>query len=259
MALATQRSTIEDSLVEFLRSMPRSYGRLFEHAEILQHLRVVNERGARLAHTGACQSTHADGIALCIVAESQPGLLSLVNDALLGQGLEVVTAHAFQRRVPESERSHAHSESIVLVWVHRSGPRAAQDIAQEDLRDLTYAFTQLMEQQQQRDASEQQRKSEVMLSPMQPRVYYDTQALRAGECVLVVQAPDCPGLLLAVTRALFRQGAEIVASEVRTANGVARDRFTLSAGVRNGFTPDRLADIQQDTLQAIRRLIAQQL
>jgi UTP:GlnB (protein PII) uridylyltransferase len=44
---------------------------------------------------------------------------------------------------------------------------------------------------------------------------------------LLVQAPDRPGLLLRLVRAMHRQGIEIVASEVRTEGAWIRDRFTL--------------------------------
>ena len=86
------------------------------------------------------------------------------------------------------------------------------------------------------------------------RVYFDTKALRAGEAVLVVTAPDCPGLLLAVTRSLFKRRAEIVASEIRTEDGVALDRFTICGTGGIPLGPDSLADIQQQVLSTVRRL-----
>ncbi len=254
MALAIPRTSTEETLLDFVRGMPRSYAKLFDAAAMEQHLLLVNERGQRVAHTGVLSSDPDTGVALCIVADARPGLLSLVSDALFGQDLEITTAHVFQRATRSRRK-----EALLCLWVERTANSGShRHIDQEDLRDITYALTQLIEQQQQRDETDQQRISDVELSTA-PRVYYDTQALRSGEFVLVIQAPDCAGLLLAVTRALYREGAEIIASEVRTENGVAKDRFTLSAGSRGGFTPDRLADIQQGTLLAIRRLVARRL
>ena len=254
MELATQSVVAEEALSDFLPSMPKHYARLFEHTEMLEHLRIVNERGQRTVHLGFCREGALPGIALCIVMDTRTGLLSLVGDVLLGQDLDVTMTHAFTRH------TGSRQESLICVWARRiTVSTLPTNVGQEDLRDISFALTELIEKQQAWDHTEQLRKSAIVLAPVAPRVYYDTQAMRSGEFVLVVQAPDCPGLLLAVTRALFRQGAEIVASEARTENGLAKDRFTLACGSRGTFTPDRLADIQQGTLSAIRRLIAQRI
>ena len=77
---------------------------------------------------------------------------------------------------------------------------------------------------------------------MRPRVFYDTRALRRGEVILNVVTPDRPGLLLAITLSFVHQGLEVVASEVRTDQGVASDRFTLrdaAGGAPVGQSPRR--------------------
>ena len=48
-----------------------------------------------------------------------------------------------------------------------------------------------------------------------------------GLAVLTVEAPDRPGILLAITFELFQQGAQIVRSLVRTSSGRAFNSFDL--------------------------------
>jgi UTP:GlnB (protein PII) uridylyltransferase len=74
-----------------------------------------------------------------------------------------------------------------------------------------------------------------------------------------VTAPDCPGLLLAITRSLFKKRAEIVTSEIRTEAGQAQDRFTICGAFGSRLEPDSLADVQQEVLSAVRRLVKRKL
>src|SRR5258707_1195884 len=56
------------------------------------------------------------------------------------------------------------------------------------------------------------------------RVRFDTDA-DDGCTVLTVEAVDRPGLLLLITRTLFRERVQIVGSHVTTREGRAADRF----------------------------------
>jgi UTP:GlnB (protein PII) uridylyltransferase len=241
-----------DELAEFVHSMPSSYTRLFGADEIRAHFSILATRGHRTAHAGICARPAPDRATLCVVATSRPGLLSLISDALSSQELDARTAQLYSRQTPRG----AH-ETVAFLWVERE-PRSTLPpaIDAEDVRNVSYALGQLIEEQQRADESLRESArppEEAPLSP--PRVYYDTRALRLGEVVLTVEAPDCPGLLLAVTRALFRHRAEIITSEVRTEAGAARDRFTISGAAGSALTPDRLADVQQGVLSAVRGLV----
>jgi len=69
---------------------------------------------------------------------------------------------------------------------------------------------------------------------------------------LNIVTPDRPGLLLAITLALVQQGLEVVASEVRTDQGVASDRFTLRDAKGGALSANRLADIQRQIIGALK-------
>jgi UTP:GlnB (protein PII) uridylyltransferase len=72
-----------------------------------------------------------------------------------------------------------------------------------------------------------------------------------GELVMTIEASDRPGLLLAITRSLFRAGVQIVASEATTENGRVVDRFTLVELDGSPVTEKRRRALQTDVLAAI--------
>ena len=88
--------------------------------------------------------------------------------------------------------------------------------------------------------------------PVRPRVFYDTRALRRGVVILNVVTPDRAGLLLAITLSFVHQGLEVVASELRTDQGVASDRFTLRDASGAALSPNRLAEIQRLIIAALK-------
>ncbi len=242
-----------DDAAKFANSMPPSYRRLFDGAELHAHARIAASRGLRAAQVGIW-ATLPHEVAICVVSASRSGLLSLIGDALSSQELDAHAAQIHERNAPDGSR-----ETIALLWLRRHGGSALSPLPDvEDINNVGYVLSQLIEEQQRADELSSATRLRVQLTLQPVRVYYDTRALRSGETVLVVDAPDCPGLLLAVTRALFRQRAEIIASEARTEDGVAKDRFTICGAAGSTLTPDRLADVQQGVLSAVRRLVAQQ-
>lgn len=241
-----------DDAAKFASSMPAFYRRIFDNAEQRAHARIIASRGLRTVQVGIWASRSGEA-ALCVVTDRRPGLLSLIGDALSSQELDARSVQIHERISSDRGR-----ETIALLWVQRQhGSSLAGTPDQEDVSNFGYALSQLIEEQQRADEASSQTRLRVELTAQPVRVYYDTRALRSGESVLVVDAPDCPGLLLAVTRALFRQRAEIIASEARTEEGVAKDRFTICGAAGSTLTPDRLADVQQGVLSAVRRLVAQ--
>jgi UTP:GlnB (protein PII) uridylyltransferase len=238
------------SLAEtFAASMPESYTRQFEPAEIREHAGLVAARGGALAHAAVWRSIEG-GLVLCLVCDDRPGLLSLMSDALAAHGLDVTGAQIYLRK-----RAGYPVEAIGLFWVRRDpSAELPRLIDPEESRSVAHVLSDLIvEQRRAREGAPRTPAANVTHQPV--RVYYDTRALRRGEAVLVVMAPDCPGLLLAITRSLFKKRAEIVASEVRTEAGVASDRFTICGAFGIRLEPDSLADVQQEVLAAVRRLV----
>lgn len=233
--------------------MPAAYSRLFDTPEVRVHAALVEARRDALAHAAVWRRTE-NGVVLCVVCDDRPGLLSLISDALAAHALDVTGAQIYLRR-----RGGRALEAVGLFWVRRD-PRTelSRLIEPEEARSVAHVLAELIAEQQR--ASEPAQGMPATLVAERPiRVYFDTRALRSGEAVLVVAAPDCPGLLLAITRSLYRKRVEIVASEIRTNDGAACDRFTLCGALGRRLEPDSLADVQQEVLAAVRRLVQRHL
>lgn len=240
----------DEELALFLKTMPSAYARVFDRDDVLEQMRIVKRRGDAAAHAGVWRTLPDGGVVGLIVADDRPGLLSLVSAALVAHRLDVTSAQIYCR-----ERPDGVLEAVDLFWLraaeHGKTPRC---IEPEELTSVACLLSELIVEEG-RAALESKRPPLGPFEPgPSPRVFFDVRALRRGEFVLVVETRDSPGLLLSITRALFRKDVEIVASDVRTENGVARDRFTLCGPGGAPLGADRLADVQREVLTALRAL-----
>jgi [protein-PII] uridylyltransferase len=221
-------------MTEFPSSMPPSYGRAFGANEIAEHARIVQRRGQKLAHAELCSADAR----VCVVADDRPGLLALVTDALLMHGLSVQSAQVFCRPLADGRRE------AVDFFQLRPAKHAEADLelGPAELGEFEQTLAELI--------------AEEVLAASRPssppssggaatRVYFDLDGLRRSEITLLVEAPDSDGLLNAITSTLHAHGLRIVASDIRTDGGVARDRFELTSEDSDPLTAVRLCDIQQ--------------
>jgi len=226
----------------FLASMPAAYERLYREGEVAEHAAIVSRRGDRLVHAELWQS--AKGPLLRVIAEDRPGLLALVTDALLDQGLSIQSARAFCREVGK-ERVEA-VDFLELRTPGGSGELAAQ-LDSEGLRAFAQSLGELIADDMARTSSS--RAPQAERAPT--RVYFERQSLSDGTYLLVVDAPDSDGLLHAVSSALHEKGLRIMACEIRTVEGRARDRFELETNSGGALNDAALCDVQLAVLAAL--------
>lgn len=237
-----------DPVASLVASMPPAYPQIFERRDIAEHVGIVNARGARRAYAAQWRQLPGGTAIVCVVADDVPGLLSLVSAAFVSHHLDVTSAQIFCRPT-----SHG-VEAIDFFWLKRARPsRLPQHIDATEIDSVSRMLDELVsEETQGRQLAVQELERVAPELPVRPRVFYDTRALRRGEVILNVVTPDRPGLLLAITLSFAHQKLEVVASEVRTDQGVASDRFTLRDSSGEPLTANRLADIQRHVIQALK-------
>src|SRR5438552_10280819 len=96
----------------FTASMPASYRAMFDADAIEAHAAIVARRGGRTTHLEVWKELPERVVALCVVADDRPGLLSRISAALVAHDMDVVAAQAYGRG-----RSRTAREAVDLLWI----------------------------------------------------------------------------------------------------------------------------------------------
>jgi [protein-PII] uridylyltransferase len=226
----------------FEASMPERYRESFDAATIAEHGGIVARRGGLAAHLEVCGRS-PDGITVvCVVADDRPGLLSRIAASLLIHSMDILSAQAYTR-VSEA----GTGEAVDFLWLRRngSGGPPLSDLECGRIAEVLRALV----------TGERSIDTEVSGPRPVPRHAFATRIAMSdtdnGELLMTIEASDRPGLLLAITRSLFRAGVQIVASDAATENGRVVDRFTIVELDGSPVGEKRRRALQTDVLAAI--------
>lgn len=227
----------------FAATMPSAYGQLYGASEVAEHAAIASRRGERLVHAELWQS--AKGPRLCVVAEDRPGLLALVTDALLAQGMAIQSARAFCRVLGKDR-----DEAVDFLELRPLGgpDTVAAQLDEAGLQTFARALSTLVAGDTTLGAAPSAPRPE---NEPTTRVYFERQSPAEGRYLLVVEGPDSDGLLHAVSGALHAKGMRIMACEIRTVAGRARDRFELEPSAQRTLGEVELCDVQLAVLDAL--------
>lgn len=209
-----------NSADRFLATMPPEYRRRHDRRAAQDHALIAERRrGAAKLGTFRCTTARA-GVPVCVVADDRPGLLATIGTALVSCGLEVSSGEAYVRR-----REDGRVEAIDLVWVRRAQGNAVW-ISEEELAQLQGVLVGLLSGQLDRDILVRYAREHVTpdLSSLRLSWVHDGSYLSA----LDVETRDRPGLMLALSAALYSVDLQIINSEIRTLAARAIDRFYVT-------------------------------
>jgi UTP:GlnB (protein PII) uridylyltransferase len=225
----------KDEFERFLGTMPQDYRASYSNQIIELHRKVCERRGSAGVNVGIFE-TRRGLVGLCIAAEDRAGLLAMITEAFLVCGLDVVAGDTFTRNVGNTK------EAVDLFWVR--SPSGA-DVGSTDVDKLRSTLLGL---------------SASYATPVPPalggplgrsnstvRFIEDENGALA---TLEVETEDRSGLLLALSRALHAQRAQIVRSEVRTEAGRVLDRFVITEADGTPVGAARRLEIQVAVLSA---------
>jgi [protein-PII] uridylyltransferase len=237
-----------DSTPAFRASMPDRYLKAFDRTAVSEHAAIVARRAGAQAHVEVWRQ-QAKGVGvLCVVADDRPGLLSFISAALVMQGMDVLSAQAYTRRVPGSEGT---SEAVDFLWLRRDGGDDAMPLSEIDIERIDALLRQLIKGDVSiESAVERARSSRTVPPGASTRVTFDEDA-DEGLAVLTVETFDRPGLLFAITLALFRAGVQIIASDAVTRASTVVDRFTIVELDGSPIRRNRRGVVQIEVLGAI--------
>lgn len=230
--------------------MPERYREAFDVKAVEQHAAIVARRDGRAVCLEMLQRLSEREMVLCIVADDQAGLLSLISASLVAHGLDIVTVKAYTRTNPAT----GHAEAVDFVWVKRTSASKSA-LAPTDLNRVRDSLTALVTGSATVDSilRKQLPSARSAIPSVATRVAFEDE-FDGDLARLTVETVDRPGLLLTISRALFRADVRIVYSDATTHAGRALDRFAV---VERDGTPlgraRRLA-VQADVVSAIESL-----
>lgn len=222
----------------FVASMPAEYRSSFGDRAAEAHAAIAAARGRRAAHVARWDGDRDDSVAICVVADDAPGLLSRISEALVAHEIDVVVAEAYCR-----QRDDGKVEAVDLLWIHRaSAPLVARDID---------AIGEMLDALVRGDARFDAVPAHTPRAPRGgARIRFDRDP-DTGAIVLTVEAADRPGLLLAITKTIFLARLQIVALHARSERKRAVDRFHLAELDGGSLDLERLLELQSAILAAI--------
>ena len=235
----------DDALAAFIASMPVAYAEAFDREAIAAHAAIVARRSGAV-HVESWQELDDGVVAICITADDRPGLLAQISSALVLNAIDVVRAEAYCRRA-----EHGAIEAVDLLWVRAividvAAPAPRVDVAR--LEAILGAIVSGLGSMRSPPAPARGISPPAAGSGATVRF---VKSRRSGAIELFVEAVDRPGLLLAITRALYRAGVQIVALRARSEAGSATDRFEIAEADGAPLSSRRLLAVQAAILEAM--------
>jgi [protein-PII] uridylyltransferase len=235
-------SSLSSDRASFAASMPERYRESFDAVAIAHHAAIVGRRGRSPAHLEICGRL-PEGIAIvCVVADDRPGLLSRIAASLVIHSMDILSAQAYTR-----VSAAGTGEAVDFLWLRRigAGGPPLSELECDRIADVLRALV----------TGERSMDTEVSGARAAPRQAFATRIAMSdtdkGELLMTIEASDRPGLLLAITRSLFRAGVQIVASEATTESGRVVDRFTIVEIDGSPVSEKRRRALQTDVLAAV--------
>jgi len=231
------------SIREFAETLPLDYRERFDNEQIAIHAAAA-ERRSRTGHVVAATLfpwSEPGTLALCVVAEDRPGLLSKLSRALTELGCDVDSALAFTRTAINESAAEA-----VDFFFLRSGASGRTRFDESRVRDFVELTEQILNQD--RDSAPPLASAPSGVSDTTVRFLEDE---RGALSVLEVETSDRSGLLWALTRALYQENVQIIGSKISTVGGRVHDRFVLRELDNSPIGVERRLVIQVAVLTAL--------
>src|SRR5258708_26577366 len=234
-----------DPLAAFRASMPVRYRETFDSAATREHAAIVARREGQTAHVEIWRRLPQGGGIACVVADDRPGLLSLISATLVAQSLDVVSAQAYTRGRPDGA-----AEAVDFLWLHRDADHA-MPIRAADATRVTELLAGLLTGTRTIESVLRRPGQRASVPPAAGTRVTFNETPTQGLSVLTVETHDRPGLLLAITLALFNTRVQIVSSEAETTDGRVVDRFSIVELDGSPIVQNRRGAVQTAVLAAL--------
>jgi [protein-PII] uridylyltransferase len=237
----------DEFVFAFVRSMPPGYHRVFDEDAQHEHAAIAYRRAGSATHVEIWQKLPEEVVAIAVVGEDRPGLLSRISAALVAHDMDVIAAQAYGRI-----RQPGESEAVDLIWIRRVVGEAGKGppVGSRDVAHIGETLDALVRGQASFEGAVSFARAR-RAAEATTRVRFERDA-QHGVTLLLVEAVDRPGLLLVVSRTLFEQRVQIVGSHVMTQEGRVLDRFQVTELDGSPLSGARQLTVQTAVLAALR-------
>src|SRR5262245_39193059 len=209
---------------QFIASMPLAYSQAFDAADAAEHARIAAARGDAVAEVAIWRMLPQGVAILCVVAEDRPGLVALVSSAFLAHALDVRSAQIYCRNTDGGV-----VEAVDFFWLRNVSAGVPLELSQ--LEACARTIRELVGAEAEGAALPEQ----TTVADAGAHVGFVPDPTTADRFEVTLESRDFPGLLHTVARLLHQHGLEVVRCEIRTEEGIARDRFWVTCF--NGEAP----------------------
>jgi [protein-PII] uridylyltransferase len=222
MYRAATRKAPSQFVEAFCSGMPTSYWLHHEHHVIRDHAEIVWRRKQQLVHVELAPTQHGSVQCISVVTDDRPGLLSLLAAALSAHALDIISAKIYCR---VTGGTVAEAVDFFLVRRRDDAQRSAP-FGEVQLGSLRRMMTSLLRGETNIERLPT-RPSQTLRSKRRARTEVQFDDRRGETDRLTVDAEDRPGLLVAITTALFVARVSISGAEVLTVGDRAHDEFDV--------------------------------
>lgn len=234
----------ELALAEFMTTMPRRYLERFDEAAIREHAIVASERQGKPAHVGLFSTEGGGGPGLCVVAPDALGLLAAISASLMLEGFDITDAEAYTRRTLDGR-----FEAVDLFWVRRAEAHEPGALTDVEARTIGLTLNEVLTTGSP-DRPRRRRASRDTPGAAETRVHFVDHDCEP-HLTLELETNDRPGLLYAVTTALFAESVLITSSRITTRGHRVHDSFDLVESDGSPLSGIRLQRIELAVLAAV--------
>jgi [protein-PII] uridylyltransferase len=222
-------------LAAFIDSMPERYLLANPPAAIAAHAELARRHGDREVSVAMVPSRHPEAAEICVVASDRPGLLAAITAAIAASRLEV---HAAQIHSRAAEAGAV--QAVDLFWVRDRG-EGVEGVARSlpklmrDIHAVLAGEVGALDLARRRGGSVRHERN----SPrVRVQVSVDDRA-SPRHTVIEVVARDRPGLLFALSDALYHLGLSIAVAKINTEGARVADVFYVSEADGSKVHPGR--------------------
>lgn len=228
-------------LAQFVDSMGPEYANTYPASAIEAHAKIALRR-TELVEIGIFER-QPKLTGLLVVGADRAGFLSLVSEAFVLCGIDVVDAEAFTRVIEDGK------EAVDMFWLRRLEGGEEHALNELDVERLRTALVALLDGSLPSGARPPNTSLPAASGRTNTRVRFledDSGAL----ATLEIETENRAGLLLAVSRALYAQQVQVLRSEVHTIGDRVVDRFRVAELDGSPVAAERRLEIQVAVLSA---------